>query len=281
MIEKLTELMVRSGALWVLWLLFALSLFSVAVALERALAFRRAQGNVAVLVPRLRKALRNGDMQKAAGVLEESNTLEARVVEAGLAEADLGAAAAEEAMAAAMGLERSRLEKRLLFLGTVGNNAPFIGLLGTVIGVVGAFDELGKPQVMTSAMSAASSLAPERVMGTIAEALVATAVGLIVAIPAVAIFNYFQGRATSALADAETLGHVLLVHLRAEANPTVIAKKIEDVPESTSRPSSHLKAARGDDAGGPEIDGMDGNDDEASNASDRPTHPEPIKNAAE
>jgi biopolymer transport protein ExbB len=105
----------------------------------------------------------------------------------------------------------------LLFLGTVGNNAPFLGLLGTVIGVIGAFDALGKPQ----AGGAAAALAPERVMGTIAEALVATAVGLVVAIPAVAVFNYFQGRVTSALADAETLGHVLLAHLRAEHDPAL------------------------------------------------------------
>jgi biopolymer transport protein ExbB len=150
--------------------------------------------------------------------------VEGRVVAAGLAESDLGSAAAEEAMAAAMGLERKRLERRLIFLGTVGNNAPFIGLLGTVIGVVGAFEALGQPVTsptgaVRGAAAMAASLAPERVMSTIAEALVATAVGLLVAIPAVAVFNYFQGRVNSALADAETLGHVLLAHLRAEHDP--------------------------------------------------------------
>ncbi len=101
----------------------------------------------------------------------------------------------------------------------MGNSAPFLGLLGSVIGVVGAFVGLGKPQAMSNAMGAAAALAPERVMGTIAEALVATAVGLVVAIPAVAVFNYFQGRVTAAISDAETLGHVLLAHLRAEHDP--------------------------------------------------------------
>lgn len=211
MIERITHLMVESGAAWVLWLLFALSAVSVAIALDRAWVFRRSHGNVAALVPKLRRLLRN-DPPAALKLLESEPSVEARVVAAGLNEAQQGAAAAEEAMAAAMGLERARLEKRLLFLGTVGNNAPFVGLLGTVIGVVGAFQELGKP--VSNAVGAASSLAPERVMGTIAEALVATAVGLVVAIPAVAIFNYFQGRVTAALADAETLGHVLLAHLR-------------------------------------------------------------------
>jgi biopolymer transport protein ExbB len=212
-IEQLTHLMVQSGAAWVLWLLFALSGASIAIAIERAWVFRRTRGDVAALVPQLRRLLRQ-DPEQAKKVLSESTCVEARVVVAGLEEAERGHAAAEEAMAAAMGLERKRLEQRLLFLGTVGNNAPFVGLLGTVIGVVGAFEELGKPQALTSTVASAGALAPERVMGTIAEALVATAVGLVVAIPAVAIFNYFQGRVTAALADAETLGHVLLAHLR-------------------------------------------------------------------
>jgi biopolymer transport protein ExbB len=221
MIEHITRIMVQSGAAWVLWLLFGLSFLSVGVALERALVFRRTRGNLPVLVPALRRLLRADDHDGAARLLEGSHSVEGRVVAAGLDEADLGSAAAEEAMAAAMGLERQRLERRLLFLGTVGNNAPFVGLLGTVIGVVGAFDALGKPQALTGVMAAAGALAPERVMGTIAEALVATAVGLVVAIPAVAVFNYFQGRVTGALAQAETLGHVLLAHLRAEHDPAL------------------------------------------------------------
>ncbi|HVW24971.1 MAG TPA: MotA/TolQ/ExbB proton channel family protein [Polyangiaceae bacterium] len=213
MIARITRLMVHSGALWVLWLLFALSVVSVAIALERAWVFRRAGGNLVALIPQLRALLRRGDLDGASALLSQEPSVESRVALAGLAELDLGATAAQEAMAAAMGLERRRLEKRLLFLGTVGNNAPFIGLLGTVIGVVGAFDALGRPDAMAGTLAGGASLAPERVMGTIAEALVATAVGLLVAIPAVAVFNYFQGRVTAALTDAETLGHVVLAHL--------------------------------------------------------------------
>jgi len=215
MIQQLTRLMVESGATWVLWLLFALSAVSLAIAFERAWVFKGSQGNLGELVPKLRRLLRH-DRAGAAKFLELSESVEAKVVAAGLDEARGGPAAAEEAMAAAIGLERRRLEKRLLFLGTVGNNAPFVGLLGTVIGVVGAFEELGKPQALSSTVSGAGALAPERVMGTIAEALVATAVGLVVAIPAVAIFNYFQGRVSSIVSDAETLGHVLLAHLQGQ-----------------------------------------------------------------
>lgn len=221
LIESLTQVMVRSGATWVLWLLFGLSFGCVAVAVERLLFFRRARGEheaVARLVPELRRFLRVGDRDGAASLLQASRTVEGRVVLAGMAELDSGPAAAEESMAAAIGLERRAMERRLLFLGTVGNNAPFIGLLGTVIGVVGAFEALGKPAPAAAAV--ANAMAPERVMSTIAEALVATAVGLVVAIPAVAIFNHFQGRLATAVSDAQTLGHVLLSALKSSPRPS-------------------------------------------------------------
>jgi biopolymer transport protein ExbB len=120
MIERLTELMVQSGADWVLWLLIGLSVLSLGVAIERAWVFRASQGNVQSLVPELRTLLRRDQYERARQLLESERGVEARVVGAGLAESDLGSAAVEAAMAAAMGLERKRLEKRLLFLGTVG-----------------------------------------------------------------------------------------------------------------------------------------------------------------
>jgi len=209
MIEQFKSLMVQSGATWVLWLLIALSVGCVAVALERARAFWKRRDDVNVLVTELHRALAVGDVDAARQRLASSPSVAANIALAGLAQWNNGARAAEEAMSAATGLERARMERRLMFLGTVGNNAPFVGLLGTVIGVVGAFDELGKSELS----AAGTALAPERVMGSISEALVATAIGLIVAIPAVALFNYFQGLLTASLASAETLGHTLLTHI--------------------------------------------------------------------
>jgi biopolymer transport protein ExbB len=101
-----------------------------------------------------------------------------------------------------------RLERRLSFLGTLGNNAPFVGLLGTVIGIVQAFDKL---------QSATASGGGSEVMGAIAEALVATAIGLAVAIPAVAAFNAFQRQIKSTLGNCEALTHILLTHLAARS----------------------------------------------------------------
>lgn len=230
MIERITNLMIDSGSAWVLWTLFALSFLCVAVSLERLIIFQRTRADLVRMVPELRKLLHGSDYTKAAELLERRPSVPGRVVAAGLAEANGGPSAAAEAMAAAMGLERKRLEQRLVFLGTVGNNAPFVGLLGTVIGIVGAFDALGKPQTDAAISAAMSAVAPERVMSTIAEALVATAVGLVVAIPAVAVFNYFQARVAALVADAETLGHVLLSHLQGRANNSAaLANRVSDL----------------------------------------------------
>ncbi|MGC3996705.1 MAG: MotA/TolQ/ExbB proton channel family protein [Anaeromyxobacter sp.] len=218
MVEQLSRAMIASGAEWVLWALLALSLASVAVGVERLLVLRAgASADLPEVVRKLRAALRAGDLGGAGRLLRASPHPACTIAAAGLAEADGGPGAAGEAMAAAAGLERRRLERRLMFLGTVGNNAPFVGLLGTVIGVIGAFDALGRPQALAGAVAGAAGLAPERVMSTIAEALVATAVGLLVAIPAVALYNHLQTRVAAALADGDTLGHVVLAHLQAQA----------------------------------------------------------------
>lgn len=234
MIEQFKDAMVRGGATWVLWLLVLLSILSVGVMLDRARVFLFSKDDLATLVRELHRLLGLRDLEGAKRRLAMSPSAEAAVALAGLVQWERGAGAAKEAMAAAIGLQRTRLERRLLFLGTVGNNAPFIGLLGTVIGVVGAFEELGKSNAV-----AAGGLAPERVMSTIAEALVATAVGLVVAIPAVAVYNHFQGRLSAVLANADTLGHVLLSHIGA-ATPVSV-----DVPSN-----SEVQAAAGGEHGG-------------------------------
>jgi biopolymer transport protein ExbB len=210
MIEPSKHFMVEVGASWVLWLLILLSVLSLAVALDRWRVFRSQPADVEALVQQLHRLLQSGHIERARRQLVQTRGIAAEVVLSGLAQWERGATAAAEAMAAATGLKRAHLEKRLIVLGTVGNNAPFVGLLGTVIGIVGAFDELGKAGQVAAA---SAGLAPERVMAPIAEALVVTAVGLVVAIPAVALFNFFQDRLRSTLADTKTLGHVVLAHI--------------------------------------------------------------------
>jgi biopolymer transport protein ExbB len=217
MIERVKSAMVGAGAGWVLWLMLALSVVSLAIMLERAWLFWSLRDDVEALMRDLGRFLRSRDLEGARRRLEASPSAEAAVVVAGVVEADLGADAAEEAMAGASALQRLKLERRLAYLGTLGNNAPFIGLLGTVIGIVGAFEELGKAGTpVAGAAATASQLAPQAVMSNIAEALVATAVGLIVAIPAVFAFNTFQRLVKTTLANTDALSHILLAHLRAE-----------------------------------------------------------------
>jgi biopolymer transport protein ExbB len=218
LVEWLKRIMVGFGAAWVMWFMLGLSVVSVAIMLERGWFFWSIRENLAALARELRALLRKGDIEAAIRRLEQSNSAEAAVVVAGLHEADRGPKAADEAMHGAAALQRMRLERRLAYLGTLGNNAPFIGLFGTVIGVMMAFDELGKQAhgaaaSGAAAAAAAAAMAPQAVMSSIAEALVATAVGLFVAIPAVAANNFFQRRTKQILANTDTLSCVLLSYL--------------------------------------------------------------------
>jgi biopolymer transport protein ExbB len=213
--EWLQRLMTNFGAQWVMWLLLGLSVISVAVMLERGWFYMSMRDDLSRLATDLRDLLRGGDYEAARRKMEASPSAEAAVVVAGLTEMDKGKAAAQEAMAGAVALQRMRLESRLAFLGTLGNNAPFIGLFGTVIGVVQAFAALGRQDTATASAEAAAGMAPQEVMSSIAEALVATAVGLAVAIPAVATYNFFVRRSKQILANTEALSRVLLAHLAA------------------------------------------------------------------
>lgn len=216
LVEWLQHLMTNFGASWVMWLMIGLSVISVTIMLERGWFYYSIRDDIAKLAQSLRDRLRQGDVDGAVGLLEKSPSAEAAVVVAGLREADRGLHAADEAMKGAAALQRMKLERRLAFLGTLGNNAPFIGLFGTVIGVVQAFEQLGR-QGMNTAQAAASAAAPQEVMAAIAEALVATAVGLAVAIPAVAVYNFYQRYTRSVLGNTEVLSRVLLAYLSGPA----------------------------------------------------------------
>jgi biopolymer transport protein ExbB/TolQ len=223
-VEWLQRLMSSFGVGWVMWLMLGLSVISVAIMLERAWFYYSLRDDLGTLAAQLRDLLRSNDLRGARKRLEQSPSAEAAVVVAGLMEADRGAQSAEQAMQGALALQRMKLERRLAYLGTLGNNAPFIGLFGTVIGVVQAFEALGEQ----NAVAAASQMAPQEVMMAIAEALVATAVGLAVAIPAVAAYNIFQRQARAVLANTDALSRVLLAHLVATA-----PAKAEDATGST------------------------------------------------
>jgi len=210
-VEPIKQAMLSIGASPVMWLMLALSVASVAVMLERAVFFRRRRADIPALVRGLSERLRALDLEGARRVLDASASPEAAVVAVGLAEVRRGTSAVREAMAGATLLQRAQLERGLGFLGTLASNTPFIGLFGTVIGIIMAFDQLST--------SAVRGTASQAVMGSIAEALVATAVGIGVAVPAVAAFNAFQQRIKLILDQTAALGCVLLTFLEDERNP--------------------------------------------------------------
>lgn len=258
MIERVQSAMVGLGTLWVLILMLGLSVVSLAIMFERGYLYWQLSDDSTALMRDLARLLRAGDLAGARRRLEQSPSAEAAVVVAGIVEADMGAESAEEAMAGAAALQKLKLEKRLAFLGTLGNNAPFIGLLGTVIGIVGAFAELGKANAGAGAAGAAAAaqVAPQAVMSNIAEALVATAIGLVVAIPAVAAFNTFQRIVKATQANTDALAHVLLAHLKAtgERRPSE-----EDAPKSKAdKPKAAAKSSSKKD------DKKDESDEEAN-----------------
>lgn len=212
-VELLKHFFLGSGAAWVLWFLLGLALISLAVAVERALYFRGRSGDLALLARQLENKLGARDLAGAREITRGAPTVAAAVADAGLRVAALGPAAAEKAMQGAAAVEREALEARLAFLGTLGNNAPFVGLFGTVIGVIQAFEQLGvAPQGGAGSGQAVS----QAVMAGIAEALIATAVGIAVALPAVAFYNYFQRRIAGLLSGTEAVTSVVLAHLLAE-----------------------------------------------------------------
>lgn len=242
------------GAEWVMWLLILLSVLSVALMLERAVLYRKMNDDLERLAEDVRDLLRANDVDGAKSRLQKSPSPAAMVALAGLNEADRGADSAEEAMAGATARVRMVLDRNLAFLATVGNNAPFVGLFGTVIGIIQAFDALKAQQAAAATAAAAGGPAAQqaaagmdaagRVMGTIAEALVATAIGLLVAIPAVAAFNFFSRKVKSILGSGETISHVVLAHLKAKGPIDVPYRSVE--PVKKSEPKNEKKSEKSD-----------------------------------
>jgi biopolymer transport protein ExbB len=203
--ERLTAFAML-GATWVMWLLIGLSVIGLGIVLERAYYYLASSDDFRRLRDDVLPLIRKGDLKGASARLEKSRSFEAKVLSAGLDWSDRGPEAAAEGMAGAQQVARLNMERNLAFLGTVGNNAPFVGLLGTVIGIIRSFHELNQTQGKLS----------NTLMSEVGEALVATAIGIVVAIPAVAFFNFFQRIIRARLAQAEALSHDLLAHLRAE-----------------------------------------------------------------
>ncbi len=190
------------GANWVLWVLIFLSIASVAVLVERVIFYVGIGGKDAALAKPLNSALSNGNIDKAKQLVRGAHSPGARMVAAMLETGTKGGAAAAAMIDAARPTEKIRLERNLALLGTVGSNAPFIGLFGTVLEILRVFNLLGAKGVTDASETAG-------IMTGISEALVATAIGLLVAIPAVVAYNVLQRRVKKLLSEADGLTNMV------------------------------------------------------------------------
>lgn len=207
--EYLLQFMLSAGAEWVFWLLILLSVVSVALMVERAVVLMASRSDLTRLQTSLSGLLSGTSVAQVTEEVAQLKGIEASVLRQGLERARFGTEAMEEVVAGLMGLERMKLERGIAFLGTIGSNAPFIGLLGTVLGIVRSFHDLGK-NVGGGA---------DVVMAGISEALVATAVGLMVAIPAVIAYNYFLRNIKQRMAHLTSLTHLALAGVKAQSSP--------------------------------------------------------------
>jgi len=176
-------------------LLFIMSIWSLAVMIDRFLYFSAARSQSREFAPKVAGALKNGNLDEAIKVADRTKKSHlAEVVTSGLQEfrsfGSGGAITVEQIESSKRALERSeaivhsKLKRGLGGLATIGSTAPFIGLLGTVIGILNAFQKIA-----SSHLTGIGAVA-----GGISEALVTTAFGLVVAIPAVMTFNYFTNK---------------------------------------------------------------------------------------
>jgi biopolymer transport protein ExbB len=195
------------GADWVLLLLIVLSVLSVGVMIDRFLWFRGRDTDTESFNREIRGAFERGELDRLAAKHKDDPAIGVQIALRGLHERERGPKAAAEAMHGERARWRRNADKSLIILGTLGNNVPFVGLFGTVLGVMSAFVEL----------KTNTAEAQANTLDLIAEALASTAVGLLVAIPAVVAYNYFTRRLRLVLGGADECAHQVLALLHGAA----------------------------------------------------------------
>jgi biopolymer transport protein ExbB/TolQ len=240
------------GSAWVMYVLLALSVASFAVMVERWWFFRKRGTGGEEVCDALCDLLEQGDRVEAEGLLRRHESIEAEVLLSSLRWAQGGPDALAAGIDGEMTKRRRELESGMTLLGTLGNNAPFVGLLGTVIGVIVAFADLAE---------GSNKIQMDKVMGGIAEALIATGVGLFVAIPAVVAYNVFQKKITDIEDNVSSISKRLSALLAAvgtfeDSTPgpidalKVAAESFRDLARANSSP--RLPEAEAQDAGAEE-----------------------------
>src|ERR1043166_8705771 len=239
MMERLLDIAGVGGTI-VLVLLLALSVISIGIILERVVYFRRRRIDSVALAAEVVGKIAGGDRSAALHKLRGLRAIEAEVLHDALGWYDAGPDAFTEMMKKGLADRRKQFESGLVFLGTLGNNAPFIGLFGTVLGIIVAFRELSS----AAANVAGGSGNMNNVMSGIAEALVSTAVGILVAVPAVIFFNIFQRRTVAIEDSIGALGNAVCAQMSREAKRES-GRELESSAPVVGAPATSARAAAG------------------------------------
>jgi len=188
-----------------MYILLFCSLLSITILLERIIYYRkRSQISRADFMARIRGVLQKAGIKKTLEICKETLTPFANVVYSGIQLHGHQEREIANAMERETTIETAKLERFISIVGTIGNTAVYIGLFGTVLGIIRAFHDI----------AAAGSGGMSVVIGGVAEALVCTAAGLFVAIPAVIIFNYFTRRVGHFVDDMELSASELIDLIR-------------------------------------------------------------------
>jgi biopolymer transport protein ExbB len=193
------EYMHKGG--WVMWVLLAFSIAALAISIERWWVLRKAKINVNEFLAKLRKALIvNKSLRDAIKICEQYRGPLASIMKAGLLKYGQPKEDIEKTIETAALHEMARLEKRLVILASVANVAPLLGFFGTVSGMIKSFEALAEQGLSN----------PGAVAAGISEALITTAMGLLVAIPTQLLYNYFMNSINASIRDIETSTNMLL-----------------------------------------------------------------------
>lgn len=190
---------------FVLVILLVLSIVSIGVILERFFYLKKVADESARVRARVRLAIQSNSVQDFEDIAKDPNSFEGRVAGYSLKHMkEAGSKGYEEIFNAYVLTERPELDKFLGFLATIGSNAPYIGLFGTVLGIMKAFNDL----------ATAPDAGQQTVMAGISMALVATAAGLFVAIPAVIFYNSFTKKVKMILQNVESVKELGLAYAK-------------------------------------------------------------------
>lgn len=190
------EIFLKGGL--IIWFILATSILGLAVVIDRFIVIRRAKINVPAFMIRLRGLIKKNDISGAVSVCMQEKSPIANIIRKGLKKYKFGHNRVKESIENAGKQEVNKLEKGLSILATIAGVAPLLGFLGTVTGMISAFMTIE---------DLAGSANPSDLAGGIWEALLTTAFGLIVGIPAFAFYNYFVNGVKKLVGDMETVAN--------------------------------------------------------------------------